>query len=149
MATRIVVMAAKPGRVRRIIENPLPFPRDYRSPAVPAAGRRDPRGHHRERAPRRPPPGPSDAGTPKRPGWEPLPDASIVEIIGLLEVLDDRGGTEDVFDLVEDSGSEFGKVMAVVKAAELLDFVDTPKQDVVLAESGRAVPRQRACPSAR
>jgi NitT/TauT family transport system ATP-binding protein len=42
-----------------------------------------------------------------------------------------------VFDLVEDLGHDFGKIMAVVKAAELLDFVDTPKQEVILDEPGR------------
>ena len=53
MATRIVVMAAKPGRIRRIIENKLPYPRDYRAKDVPAPRRRDPRGDHRDRAARR------------------------------------------------------------------------------------------------
>src|SRR5690349_20033842 len=33
MATRIIVMGAKPGRIRRVIENRLPYPRDYRAPA--------------------------------------------------------------------------------------------------------------------
>src|SRR5437660_1397828 len=31
MATRIVVLAAHPGRIRTIIENKLPYPRDPRS----------------------------------------------------------------------------------------------------------------------
>src|SRR6266702_8603196 len=34
MADRIVILDAKPGRVRTIVENKLPRPRDYRSPAV-------------------------------------------------------------------------------------------------------------------
>ena len=33
MADRIVVLGANPGRVRTIVENRLPRPRDYRSPA--------------------------------------------------------------------------------------------------------------------
>src|SRR5437870_4326579 len=33
MATRIVVLAANPGQVRTILDNPLPYPRDYREPA--------------------------------------------------------------------------------------------------------------------
>src|SRR4030095_11526340 len=32
MADRIVVLGAKPGRVRTIVENTLPRPRNYRSP---------------------------------------------------------------------------------------------------------------------
>ena len=60
-----------------------------------------------------------------------------VEIVGLLEMLDARGGARTSSISLEDFGRDFGKIMAVVKAAELLDFVDTPKQDVVLDEPGR------------
>jgi NitT/TauT family transport system ATP-binding protein len=139
MATRIVVMAAKPGRVRRIIENPLPYPRDYRSPQFQRLVDEIHAVITETELPDAPPPEPKATGVgPKRPVWEPLPDATMSEIIGLLEMLGKLGGRENVFDLVEDLGQDFGKVMAVVKAAELLDFVDTPKQDVVLEESGRA-----------
>src|SRR5258708_37262556 len=34
MADRIVVMGAHPGVVRKVVENTLPRPRDYRSPAL-------------------------------------------------------------------------------------------------------------------
>ena len=34
MADRIVILAANPGRVRTIVENKLPRPRDYRSPQL-------------------------------------------------------------------------------------------------------------------
>jgi len=135
MATRIVVMAAKPGRVRRIIENPLPYPRDYRAPEfqklVDLIHAIITESEMPDVAPL-PAPKP---GAPRK--WEPLPDAGASEIIGLLEVLDDRGGREELFDLVDDLGFDFGKVMSVVKAAELLDFVDTPKQEVILDKGGR------------
>jgi NitT/TauT family transport system ATP-binding protein len=138
MATRIVVMAARPGRVRRIIENPLPYPRDYRAPAFQRLVDEIHAVITESELPDAPPPEPRPvAGAPKRPIWETLPDASISEIVGLLEVLDDRGGSENVFGLVEDLGQDFGKIMSVVKAAELLDFVDTPKQDVLLDGPGR------------
>ncbi len=32
MCDRIVVLSAHPGRIRSVVENPLPRPRDYRSP---------------------------------------------------------------------------------------------------------------------
>ena len=133
MATRIVVMAAKPGRVRRIIENPLPYPRDYRSPAF----QRLVDEIHAIITEIEMPDHPVAEVARRKPAWEPLPDASASEVIGLLEVLDDHGGQDDVFALVEHIGREFGKVLAVVKAAELLDVVDTPKQDVVLTEAGK------------
>ena len=74
---------------------------------------------------------------PRTPVWEPIPDAGPSEISGLLEMLDDRGGRENVFSLVDDLGWEFGKVLSVVKAGELLDLVDTPRQDVDLTPVGR------------
>jgi NitT/TauT family transport system ATP-binding protein len=137
MATRIVVLAARPGRIRQIIENQLPYPRDPRAPGfmrlvdqihavITETDLPDEPAH------------PAAVMHPSRAGaWEPLPDASGSEVVGLLEVLDDRGGTENVFSLAEDLGREFGVLIAVVKAAELLDLADTPKQDVVLTDAGR------------
>ncbi|HEX7703966.1 MAG TPA: nitrate/sulfonate/bicarbonate ABC transporter ATP-binding protein [Kofleriaceae bacterium] len=133
MATRIVVMAAKPGRIRRIIENPLPYPRDYRSPAF----QRLVDEIHAIITEIEMPDHPVAEVARRKPTWEPLPDASASEVTGLLEILDDHGGQDDVFDLVEHIGHEFSKVLAVVKAAELLDVVDTPKQDVVLTDAGK------------
>ena len=133
MATRIVVMAAKPGRVRRIIDNPLPYPRDYRSPAFLQLVDEI----HAVITETEIPDVPTVTMPARKPVWEPLPEVAAGEVIGLLEVLDDHGGHDDVFDLVEHIGHEFGLVIAVVKAAELLDLVDTPKQDVVLTPLGR------------
>jgi NitT/TauT family transport system ATP-binding protein len=139
MATRIVVMAAKPGRIRRIIENPLPYPRDYRTAEFQRlvdeihaviTETELPDAVEHAAAPTAAPAAGSTA-------WEPLPDAGANEIIGLCEVLDDHDGHADVFHLVDHIGQEFGRVLSVTKAAELLDFVDTPKQDVVLTEEGR------------
>ena len=36
MADRIVILGARPGRIRRVLENHLPRPRDYRSPELAA-----------------------------------------------------------------------------------------------------------------
>jgi NitT/TauT family transport system ATP-binding protein len=129
MATRIVVMAAKPGRVRRIVENTLPFPRDYRAPEFQRLVDQIHAVITETEIP--------DVPAKPRAVWEPLPEATASEVIGLLEVLDAHGGRADVFDLVEYIGREFGGVLAVVKAAELLDLVDTPHQDVVLTDVGR------------
>jgi NitT/TauT family transport system ATP-binding protein len=135
MATRIVVMGAKPGRVRRIIENRLPFPRDYRAPAFQ---RLVDEIHAVITETEIPDVTPPATATPSRaPIWESLPDAGASEVVGLLEVLDDHGGRADVFHLVEHVGHEFGHLLAVVKAAEMLDLVDTPKQDVVLTGEGK------------
>ncbi|HTB56391.1 MAG TPA: nitrate/sulfonate/bicarbonate ABC transporter ATP-binding protein [Polyangia bacterium] len=140
MATRIVVMAARPGRVRRIFENKLPYPRDYRAPAFQRLVDEIHGVITEAEIPDAPPTAPAQAqakAPPRTPVWEPLPDAGPSEISGLLAMLDDRGGRENVFSLVDDLGWEFGKVLSVVKAGELLDLVDTPRQDVDLTPVGR------------
>ena len=71
------------------------------------------------------------------PAFEPLPAVRRrARSSGLLEYLDARGGQEDLFRIAADTNREFGKLIAVVKAAELLDLVDTPKRMVVLSPQG-------------
>jgi NitT/TauT family transport system ATP-binding protein len=77
------------------------------------------------------------AGAPARGRIEPLPRASTSEIVGLLEYLHAHGGIGDLFDMAAETDHEFGHMMAITKAAEMLRFVDTPKQDVVLTAEGR------------
>lgn len=67
----------------------------------------------------------------------PIPTAGISEILGLLEVLDDRKGREKVYTLARDLNFEFGNLLLVIKAAEMLDFVYTPGTDVVLKALGK------------
>jgi NitT/TauT family transport system ATP-binding protein len=76
------------------------------------------------------PPGPSV------PLYEPLPPVTASEIVGLLEYLDAHGRKDDIFRVALETGREFGHVIAVVKAAEMLDLVDTPKRLVTLTEIG-------------
>jgi NitT/TauT family transport system ATP-binding protein len=134
MATRIVVMAAKPGRIRQIIENTLPYPRDYRDRAFQELVDEI---HAVITETELPDVHPAICEPAKAPPWEPLPDAGASEVIGLLEVLEDHGGRADVFHVVDHIGQEFGHVLAVTKAAELLDLVDTPKQEVVVTAEGK------------
>jgi NitT/TauT family transport system ATP-binding protein len=44
---------------------------------------------------------------------------------------------QDLFDLAEKFGKEFGAVVRIVKAAELLGFVQTPGQDVQVTPLGK------------
>jgi NitT/TauT family transport system ATP-binding protein len=131
MADRIVVLGANPGRVQTIMENHLPRPRDYRSADFLRLVDQLHdliTGHELPDVP---------PGAPRREVIEPLPDATVSEIVGLLEYLDARGGREDVFCIAADTHQEFGRVLEVVEAAEILDFVDTPKRQVVLDTVGQ------------
>jgi NitT/TauT family transport system ATP-binding protein len=137
MADRIVVLSANPGRVRTIVENTIPRPRDYRSREVLALVDRLHdliTGHEL-------PDVPAAAPTPAA---EVLPDAPASEIVGLLEYLDARDGRDDVFRITAETNREFGRVLTLVKAAEMLDLVDTPKRLAVLTPEGRAFVRAGA-----
>src|SRR5262249_11707517 len=84
---------------------------------------------------------------PGMPILEPLPEASASEVIGLLEYLNARSGKEDIFRIAGDIHYEFGRLLPIVEAAELLELVDTPKRQVVLDPPGQrllqAKPEQR------
>jgi NitT/TauT family transport system ATP-binding protein len=139
MADRIVLLDANPGRVRTVVENTLPRPRDYRSPGLLQLVDR----LHDLITGMEMPDLPAVAG----PAFEPIPHAGASEIVGLLEYLDARGGREDVFRIAADTNRDFGSLMTVVNAAELLDLVDTPKRTVMLSAEGvrlvRAAPDER------
>ena len=126
MADRIVVLGANPGRVRTIVENRLPRPRDYRSPELlalvdqlhdiitgtelPDVPRRAPTPSRRDRA---------AAATRRRARSSACSSTSTP-----------AAAREDLFRIAADTHREFGRMIAVVKAAEMLDLVDTPRRIV-------------------
>jgi NitT/TauT family transport system ATP-binding protein len=133
LADRIVIMAAKPGSVKEVVVNPLPHPREYRDPAfielVDTIHAVITRIHLPDEGP---------AGrTAPRPRLESVPAVSVNEIVGLLEVVHDHGDRIDLFKLAARLRLDLGRSILVVKAAELLDLVDTPKQDVLITPLGR------------
>ena len=144
MAKRILVMGAHPGKIRKEMINDLPYPRDEQSvafqrmvaqthalitetllPDTPAA--------HTVSGPASVLPKPVT----REPPIETLPNVPITEVIGLLEAIADQGGSADIFELSHTTGKEFGRTLYLVKAAELLDLLDSPKQRVVLTDLGR------------
>ncbi len=136
MADRIVVLSANPGRVRTVLENTLPRPRDPRSAEVLALVDRLHdliTGHELPDLPEAATPAPAAARVP-----EILPSAPVGDVIGLIEWLDARGGQEDVFRIAAETGREFGHLITAVKAAELLELVDTPRRLAVLTPEGKA-----------
>jgi NitT/TauT family transport system ATP-binding protein len=140
MADRIVVLATSPGRVRTVVDNRLPRPRDYRSGRMLELV-----DYLQEVITRTEMP---DVPVNRGPAViEPLPEAPYSEIIGLLEYLEARGGREDIFRIADDTRREYGRVMTVAQAAELLDFVSTPRRLVVLTREGQdyvgAAPEER------
>jgi NitT/TauT family transport system ATP-binding protein len=150
IATRIVIISSHPGRVRNVIVNPLPYPRDINSPQFAALVDQvhaaitalvlpdEPASARGAEAGRL---GAAGAGAPEAPPSAParveaIPNAPVETIVGLLEILEDSQETINVFDLSARIGKEFGETIAIVKAAEMLSLVDTPKDDVIMTEVG-------------
>jgi NitT/TauT family transport system ATP-binding protein len=156
MATRIVIISSHPGRIRTVIANPLPYPRNVNSkqfaalvdqvhaaitalvlpdePADQTAARAAGAGVGRAGATAEGVSGQASATA--GPRVEAIPNAPVETIVGLLEILEDGQETINVFDLGARIGKEFGETIAIVKAAEMLGLVDTPKDDVVMTEVG-------------
>ncbi len=133
MADRIAVLSAAPGRVRTIVRNDLPRPRDYRSGAFVAMVEH----LHDVIAGHELPDAAAPSGNGQPLGIEVIPDVSPNEIMGLLEYLQEHASGQDIFQIATGTECEFGRLIAIVRAAEILDFADTPGRLVVLTAIGR------------
>ncbi|MEI8030662.1 MAG: nitrate/sulfonate/bicarbonate ABC transporter ATP-binding protein [Comamonadaceae bacterium] len=139
MATRIVVLFPRPGRLGLILDNPLPYPRDTKSPGfqslvsiihesittstlpdhpieVPVAGQPISRARNR---------------------MESIPLVPVGQILGLLSILHDSPELSNIYDISDEIGKEFGETISLLKAAEILELIDTPKDEVRFTELGR------------
>jgi NitT/TauT family transport system ATP-binding protein len=134
LGDRIVILGANPGRIREVVANPLPHPREYRSPEfVALVGRVHDVIAHIHLPDERP-----SVAAPEAVRVEPLPAAHVGEIVGLLEVVHDHGDRINLFDLAFRLRLDIGRAILATKAAELLGLVETPGQDVALTPAGRA-----------
>ena len=134
MADRIVVLSANPGRVRTVIENRLPRPRDYRSPELLALVDQI---HDIITSAELPDVVVSTVATVVEDAIEPLPRAKGSDVVALVDYLAARGGSADLFQLASQTQTPFDRMVRVVKAAEMLDLVDTPRRLVTLTPLGQ------------
>jgi NitT/TauT family transport system ATP-binding protein len=144
LATKIIILGNMPGKVLSVLDNPLPYPRDYRDPILATLQERIYDLLAKRIMPDEEPEvkvvTPSPVKKEEKVEAEPLealPPVQVSQIIGLLEMLDDRGGEVNLFAFANELGLEFGHAIAVAKATEMLDFVDTPRQRVLLMPLGR------------
>ena len=80
---------------------------------------------------------PAAAPAGQLPTMEPIPPVDLEQVIGLMEIVQDHRGRVDVFTLEKLTDAEFGQTLALVMAGEMLDFLDTPKEIVLLTDLGR------------
>jgi NitT/TauT family transport system ATP-binding protein len=133
LADRIVVMGAQPGHISQIILNDVPHPREYQSPPFQRMVRRLHDIITKDvAASDTPEPAPGGISMP-----EPIPPVTPGQVFGLMGILRDHGGQMDVFNLDQLTDYDFGHTLAVVKAGEMLEFLDSPKNLVVLTDAGR------------
>jgi NitT/TauT family transport system ATP-binding protein len=138
LARQIVVLAAHPGRVQRIVPNPLPYPRD---PNTPAFQQLVAQVHailtnsvlHDE--PSVTEPEISGPAEPEEAVFTPLPNVTMGEVVGLVQML--GPDPENLFAMATRLKKDFTTFLSVVKAAELVDLVETPGQTVRLSKQGK------------
>src|SRR5260370_31064063 len=109
MASRIIVLGSHPGRVRTIVENPLPRPRDQRSPEF----ERLVDYLHEIITKTELPDVPPALRRPESTSIQALPLTTTSEIVRLLEYLDAHGAPEDVFGVSSNAHQEFRLVHAL------------------------------------
>jgi NitT/TauT family transport system ATP-binding protein len=135
LADRIIVLGRNPAKIRADFRVPFPQPRDrssaefllyvdyiYKLMTQPelAAGP------------------PSAAGREAKKPYRPLPNTRPGSIAGLVELLNDRGGKEDLYRIAEELLMEVDDLLPIVEAAALLKFVKSERGDIELTPHGKA-----------
>jgi NitT/TauT family transport system ATP-binding protein len=139
LARRILVMGVNPGHIRHEITNDLAYPRSEDSLAFTRMVSQIHGFITEALMPDVQPgiPGAVSSYQPRGSVVQILPNVQVNEVIGLLETIAAEGGRIDVFELAQNIGKEFGQTLYLVKAAELFEFVDTPKNIVSVTELGQ------------
>jgi NitT/TauT family transport system ATP-binding protein len=139
LADRIIVLGRNPGHIRTDFRVQLSQPRDRKSepftqlvdyiykvltrPDVPAAEAPDHQHSARVRDQR-------------QMHYQMLPHARPGGIAGLLELLIDKGGKDDIYRLADDLGLELDDFLPIVDAAQLLGFLTIEEGDTSITPSG-------------
>ena len=135
LADRVIVLGRNPARIRADFRVALPQPRDrkfasfllyvdyiYKVMTQPEL----------ELAP------PSAAGVAAKARAQMLPHARPGGITGLVELLVDRGGTEDMYHVADDLHLEVDDLLPIIEATTLLGFANAREGDVEITPQGKA-----------
>jgi NitT/TauT family transport system ATP-binding protein len=139
LADRIIVLGRNPGHIRTDFRVQIPQPRDRKSdaftqlvdyiykvltrPDVPAEGVPDQQTGRKVRDQR-------------QMKYQMLPHARPGGMAGLLELLLDKGGRDDIYRLADDLAFEIDDLFPIVEAAQLLGFLKVEEGDVSITENG-------------
>jgi NitT/TauT family transport system ATP-binding protein len=139
MADRIFVLSSNPGRFKAEIHCDLPRPRDRRAPEFEALVDQIYAIMTEQVA--------AKAGqqtTVVEPGLAsptepPLPHVSVGVLAGLLEILESRGGRDDLPELGRLLTFEVDDLLPIVDAVEMLGFAVVADADIELTAAGKAL----------
>ncbi len=136
LADRVVVIGRNPARIRADFEVSLAHPRDHQSPQFISLVDYTYKILTQPETEVLPPAAPA---TPERvrSKYPMLPRALPGAIAGLLEMLLDRGGRDDLYRLADEFGMEVDDLLPLVEAASLLHFVRVQEGDVELTPQGK------------
>ncbi len=135
LADRVLVLSSNPGHIRAELPVRLERPRDRRTPAFEALVDRI-YGIMTGREEKQPVAAPVVRAQPS-PIDEPLPNATVGGMAGLLEILVGRGGTEDLPALAHDLNFEVDDLLPLVDGANLLGFATVDNADISITDDGR------------
>lgn len=146
MADRIVILSKNPARIVADLPVTLPHPRNRKSPeyiALVDQVYKVVTGWDEAEAPAEAPNPTLDDASRLRP----LPDAHLSMLTGLLELVADRGGRDDLYHLGSELLLEVDDLLPVTDTAELFHLATVQEGDLILTEAGerfcRAEPAEK------
>jgi NitT/TauT family transport system ATP-binding protein len=145
LADRVIVLASNPARIREDFEITLAQPRSRKSESFEGLVDHiyrvltEPDVQHEMPAEMKPTLPLSAAATLGTPRYLMLPHVRAGGITGLLEILEDHGGREDLHRLSHQLMLESDDLLPIVNACALLGFATVEKGDAEITEQGREV----------
>jgi NitT/TauT family transport system ATP-binding protein len=140
LADRVVVLGRNPGRIRADFEVDLPRPRDRKSRRFLELVDHIYKVLTQPDVEHAPPTGPAarqQAAAGQTPAYQMMPHARPGGIAGLLEILIDRGGKEDLYNLADELAMEVSDLLPIIEACSLLHFIRVQEGDVEITPEGK------------
>jgi NitT/TauT family transport system ATP-binding protein len=139
LADRIIVLGRNPGHIRTDFRVQIPQPRDRKS--EPFTQLVDYIYKVLTKPDTAPAQAPDQTGRRVRDQrqmhYQMLPHARPGGMAGLLELLLDKGGRDDIYRLADDLAFEIDDLLPIVDAAQLLAFLKIEEGDASITESGK------------
>jgi NitT/TauT family transport system ATP-binding protein len=142
LADRVIVLGRNPGRIRSDFEIDIPQYRDRKSPRflayVDYIYKTLTRPEQEASAPGKQVGEAADGQPRARAKFQMLPHARPGGIAGFMELLADRGGSEDLYKLADQLSMDVDDLLPIVDAAVMLGFAKVQEGDVTITPGGRA-----------